>query len=444
MSKKDQQRQPRKTLTAEIKNLSHEGRGVTQINGKTVFIHGALSGETVKFYYTRQQSKYSEGQTTEVITPSPERIEPLCPYFRFCGGCSLQHLAHKGQLKHKQHVLREQLQHFAKTTPETWLLPIQGPIWQYRRKARLGVRYVKGKEHVLVGFRERNGRYITDMHGCNVLHPSVGERISALRALIDKLSINADIPQIEVAVGDDHAALIFRHLKPFSEEDLSALTEFGKANELWIYLQPGNIKSAHRLHPNTDESDRLLLDLSEHNITLRFHPTDFTQVNFEINHKMLAQALRLLDLQKTDKVLDLFCGLGNFSLPIARHCEHVTAVEGNNTMVERGSENAALNGLSNVNFYAADLMQDCSEYDWAKQPYDKLLLDPPRSGAQQIVENIDAFGVNHIVYISCNPATLARDIGILVNKGFRLVQAGIMDMFPHTTHVESIALLIRN
>ncbi len=443
MSNKDQRTISRKILTAEIENLSHEGRGVTHINGKTVFIHGALPGETVKFYYTRQQSKFSEGQTTEVISPSPKRVEPPCPYFRFCGGCSLQHLAHQAQLKHKQHVLREQLQHFAKTLPQTWLLPIQGPAWAYRRKARLGVRYVKGKKQVLVGFRERNGRYITDMHGCKILHPSVGERIDALRELINNLSINTDIPQIEVAVGDDHAALIFRHLQAFSEQDLEQLKQFGSEHDLWIYLQPGNIKSVHRLYPDTDENDRLLLDLSEHDVKLRFFPTDFTQVNFDINHKMLAQALRLLDLQATDKVLDLFCGLGNFSLPMARHCQSVTAVEANQTMVERGSENAALNNIHNTRFYAADLMQDCSEHEWAKQSYDKLLLDPPRSGAQMIVENIELFGANHIVYISCNPATLARDIGILVNKGFQLIQAGIMDMFPHTTHVESIALLTR-
>lgn len=442
MSKKQQQRPPRKTLTAEIKNLSHEGRGVTQVDGKTVFIHGALTGETVKFYFTRQQSKFAEGQATEVIKASPQRVEPKCPYFRFCGGCSLQHLNHHAQLKHKQHVLREQLQHFAKTSPETWLLAIQGPVWQYRRKARLGVRYVKGKEQVLVGFRERNGRYITDMHGCHVLHPSVGERISALRELLGKLSINDAIPQIEVAVGDDHAALIFRHLSELSEQDLELLKQFGHEHALWIYLQPGKIKSVHRLYPEGAE-ERLLLDLSEHDVKLRFHPTDFTQVNFEINHKMLAQAISLLDLKKTDKVLDLYCGLGNFSLPLSRYCEHVTAVEGNALMVERGTENAELNNISNVNFYDADLMKDCSEHDWAKKTYDKLLLDPPRSGAQMIVENIDKFGVNHIVYVSCNPATLARDVGILTGKGFKLIQAGIMDMFPHTTHVESIALLIR-
>lgn len=429
---------------AEITALSHDGRGIAHINGKTVFIANALPGETVIFAYTYSKAKYAEGQIIEVIKPAAERVTPKCQHFAYCGGCSMQHLASESQIAFKQQVLLEQLKHFGNIAPQEILPPLTGPEWGYRQKARLGVRYVAKKGGTLVGFREKNSRYLADIERCEVLNPKVGLSILKLRALIDSLSCYQQIAQIEVAIGDEVTALVFRNLVEMPAQDLEKLASFARQHELAIYLQPKGPETTYKIWP-VEHSDMLSYQLPNYEITYQFHPLDFTQVNPFINRQMVELALKLLDLQAEDDVLDLFCGLGNFSLPIARHCRQVVGVEGDKLMVERATHNARLNELSNAQFYAANLMESIANEPWAKQTYSKILLDPPRSGAAELLQSIQHFKAERIVYVSCNPATLARDAGFLVNQlGYRLVKAGVMDMFPQTSHVESIALFVKD
>ncbi|MEM9242453.1 MAG: 23S rRNA (uracil(1939)-C(5))-methyltransferase RlmD [Pseudomonadota bacterium] len=430
----------RKLTQADILSMSHEGRGVAKVNGKTTFIHNALESERVMFYYTHKKRNFNQGHAVEITDPSPQRVAPICPHYELCGGCNLQHWQHQQQIIHKQAVLAEHLRHFAASTPAQWLPPIIGPTSAYRHKARLGVRHVPGKGDVLVGFRERNGRYITDITSCAILHPSVGEKIVPLRQLISQLSLRNEIAQIEVAVGDKRSALIFRHLAAFSDDDLQKLSAFAQTHCFDIYLQPGKPNTIHKFYPKDNHPERLSMSLETHGIEILFHPADFTQINPSINKKMIAQALSLLELNKQHCVLDLFCGIGNFSLVLAKYAGQVTGVEVSDDMVKRAYENARHNQLENVAFYQADLNKEIHHHTWARQSYDAILLDPPRSGAAALLEHIEPFKAAKIVYVSCHPATLARDTAILIKKGYQLKKAGIMDMFPHTAHVESIAL----
>ncbi|MBY0544988.1 MAG: 23S rRNA (uracil(1939)-C(5))-methyltransferase RlmD [Gammaproteobacteria bacterium] len=423
-----------------ITDLSHEGRGIAHINGKTTFIHGALPGETVKAQYTNKRASFDEAKLVEVIQASPERVTPPCQHFGVCGGCSLQHMSPTLQIQYKQAILLNQFQHFGQVVPEQILAPLTGITEGYRRKGRLGVRYVRKKQRLLVGFREMaNGRMLADIKQCEVLDPRVGHHIEDLAALISGLTHYDHIPQIEVAAGDDALALIIRHMVPLDETEHKQLCDFGQLHGFEMYLQPAGIDSIHKIWPD-DGVSRLSYKIDDEKLEMRFHPTDFTQVNADINQKMIAQALALLDLQATDRVLDLFCGLGNFTLPMAKHCQHVTGIEVDAGMVKRGYENAAHNGLENIAFYSTNLMEDFTHAPWFKPIYDKVLIDPPRTGAEEIVTKIAALNVKRIVYVSCHPATLARDAGILAKQGYRLKAAGVMDMFPHTEHVESIAL----
>ncbi len=312
----------------------------------------------------------------------------------------------------------------------------------YRRKARLGVKYVPARESVLVGFREKRNSFLTDIDRCAVLDPRIGDRIMPLRELLHGLDAFRRIPQVEVACGDDVAAMVIRNMDPLSDSDTQALIEFARAHDLHMYLQPKGPDTVYRLWPDGGE-ERLSYTLAEFDLTLKFHPMDFTQVNAPLNRNMVHRAVEWLDLHENDRVLDLFCGLGNFTLPLARKAGQVVGVEGDEAMVVRGRENATLNDLSNVAFHGANLQADFTEQSWAGEGFDKILIDPPRSGAQEVCEYLTAFGAQRIVYVSCNPATLARDAGVLVNNGYRLVRAGVMDMFPHTTHVESMALFER-
>ncbi len=429
---------PEAAEKAYIESLSHEGRGVARLEGKTVFIDGALPGEEVVFKYTSQQRRYDEGVVVEVLNASPDRIEPRCAHFGVCGGCSLQHMAPAQQIAAKQQIMLEHFKHIgggivAKEVVE----PLTGDLWGYRRKARMGVKFVAKKESVLVGFREKRSGFLADLKQCDVLHSAVGQKITALRELIACLSVYNSLPQIEVAIGDGDVALIFRHLEPLTEDDLAQLTAFGQTHDIHIYLQPKGPDSIHLLWPSRSS---LSYRLPEYDLEMRFKPTDFTQVNSSINQKMISRAIEWLDPQPQERVLDLFCGLGNFTLPLARKATYVVGVEGEDQLVERGRENAIHNGLSNVEFYGADLTKEPHEHPWFGSGFDKILLDPPRSGAFDIVKYLPKFGASKIVYVSCNPATLARDAGVLVSEGYRLKKAGVMDMFPHTTHVESIAL----
>ena len=429
---------------AHITDLGHDGRGVARINGKTVFVSGALLGEQVMARLCKRHRNFDEAEVVEVLTASPQRVKPRCQHFAQCSGCSLQHLDAPSQIAAKQRVLAENFERIGKVTPQSWLPPLSGEPWAYRRKGRLSVRNVAAKGRVLVGFREKqNPRFVAEIQRCEVMHPALGPKVGLLAALLGTMDAVDNIPQIEFAAGDDLMALVFRHMQPLSERDLAALTAFGQQHGLAIYLQPGGTSSVHPLWP---EHPRLAFRIGSDDarfadVELEFEPLDFVQVNAGMNQLMVARALELLDLQPTDRVLDLFCGLGNFTLPIARRAAAVVGVEGERALVERAAQNAARNGIDNAQFHVANLFEDQHQSDWARQPWDKLLLDPPRAGADQLLEYLPHKQTRRIVYVSCHPASLARDAGMLVNQhGFRLAAAGVMDMFPHTAHVESIAL----
>ncbi len=452
---------PAEPVELEIESLNHEGRGVTRIEGKVGFVDGALTGEKVSAKYVRKRSSFDEFTTLEVIEPSSSRVAPGCEYFGICGGCSLRHLHSDDQVNLKESVLLDQLQHATGLDTEKFeLLPqLRGDTDHYRKKARLAIRVVMKKGGVLVGFREKYSSFITDMKNCQILDASVAGLIPKMREFIMNLDGAMEIPQIEVAVGEDSdtdvttaeasdttadvrpVALIFRHLKPLSESDLAALTDFARQESFQLYLQPAGPDSVHKVWPEGEE--RLRYYLPEFGLQLAFHPQDFTQVNSSINRQIVSRAISMLDLQDEDSVLDLFCGLGNFTLAAAKHCGRVIGVEGSAAMVERGYENASLNNVSNAQFFAADLTRSITDKEWAQQHFDKILLDPPRSGALEIMSEIAALNAARIVYVSCNPATLARDSAQLIKAGYELKSAGVMDMFPHTTHVESIALFVR-
>ena len=447
MTRRRRRKLPQEPVSAKIESLSHEGRGIARVEGKTVFVNGALPGEDALFQYKKQRPKYDEAHALEITNPAVERVEPKCEFFGLCGGCSLQHMQHDKQIEHKQSVLMEQLGHIGKVKPKSVIPPLMGPVWGYRHKARLGVKYVEKKERVLVGFREKYSPFVADMKSCEVLHPSVGTLIEPLQCLITELSLIKQIPQIEVAIGDEVTALIFRHLADFTDEDIRKLSAFAKHHNIDIYLQSGGLDSVVPLPGTT--ARQLSYALPEFDVMLNFLPTDFTQVNLEINRAMVPRALELLDVNSEDSVLDLFCGIGNFTLPLARKAANVLGIEGEHGLVERAKQNAAFNNINNVEFQAIDLAkddlnEDFSNIDYFRGGVNKLLLDPARNGAQEVIEKMNLKSVERIVYVSCNPSTLARDVGVLVNdKGFKLEQAGVMDMFPHTTHVESIAVFSR-
>ncbi|MFT3742380.1 MAG: 23S rRNA (uracil(1939)-C(5))-methyltransferase RlmD [Gammaproteobacteria bacterium] len=425
----------KQTVLAQVTGLSHEGRGIASVNGKVTFLRGGLPGEQVEFQYLKRRSQFDEGEVVNVIEPAPQRTTPVCPHFEICGGCSLQHLSPEAQIALKQTLLLEQLAHL-NIQAEHILPPLTSPTVGYRYRARLGVKYVKAKNKVLVGFRETNGRYIADIDSCAILHPAVGQKIPQLKALIQNLSIYDQIPQIEVAMGETSHSLIFRHLQPFSEEDLTQLTTFATQHAFELYLQPDGLSSIHRFYPKT--SSQLHYTLA--GLQLYFHPTHFTQINPAINQLMVARAIALLEPTSQDRILDLFCGLGNFTLPLAKHCHQIIGVEGAENLVKQALYNAQANQIDNAQFYAADLNQDVAQQPWAQQGFDKILLDPPRTGAGPILQHIVPLRAHKILYVSCNPATLTRDSQLLIQAGYRLHTLCVMDMFPHTQHVESMAL----
>lgn len=447
------QRLPQEPLQLEIEKLSHEGRGIAHYGegqegeGKVIFVDEALPGELVSAKLTDRRRNFDEARTEEVLQAAPERVIPLCDYAGICGGCSLQHYDSTSQLNFKEGVLHEKLRHALGREDYERLDPINGPGFGYRRKARLAVRYVHKKEQVLVGFREKRSSFITNMDHCEVLEPRLAALLQPLSALVSGMEAYREIPQVEVAMGDPaegkmDIALVFRHLQPLSAPDQECLAAFAEQQQLSLYLQPGGVDTVHKLYPADGES-RLYYQLPDFSLSMAFHPMDFTQVNADINRRMLARALALLELQPTDKVLDLFCGLGNFTLPIALNCGFVCGIEGSREMVERGTENACRNQCENVEFHCSDLSKDVNGQPWLKHDYNKVLLDPPRSGAMEVLDNVMALQPERIVYISCNPATLARDAELLEQGGYRLQAAGALDMFPQTTHVESMALFVR-
>ena len=435
------QRLPQDPVETTIETLSHDGRGIARIEGKTVFVDGALAGEQVKFLYTKKRKTYDEGKTVEVLTAAEDRVEAKCQHFGVCGGCSLMHMDPDAQLTLKQNTLNEHLTHFGNLQPQTWLEPLKGPLFGYRRKARLGVKHVPKKERVLVGFREKGTPYLALLDNCQVLDPRVGTRLAELGEMIASLEAYNRIAQIEVAMDDEHVALIFRNLDPLTQQDQGALIAYGQKNDLWIYLQSGGPDTVTPLWPEKPQ----LSYAPEAGLNLEFEPNDFTQVNAGINQVMIQRAMELLEVSEDDRILDLFCGLGNFSLPLAKRIKEVVGVEGDDALVRHAQENASKNELNNAVFEQADLTQtELKDYPWAKAGFNKILLDPPRSGAFEVLHQLADLGAERLVYVSCNPATLARDAGELVNNhGYILVSTGVMDMFPHTKHVESIALFIK-
>ena len=428
-------------IEADITDLTHDGRGVAHISGKAVFVAGALAGERVRLRDVRKHRHYDEAAVEEVLRVSPDRVAPRCKHFGVCGGCALQHLDPAAQIAAKQRLLLENFERIGKVQPSAILPALTDSPWGYRRKARLSAKFVEKKGRMLVGFRETNGRYVADIERCEVLLPAVGERIAAITAMLESLEGKREIPQIEIAAGDNLVALVFRHLQPLSDADTEALTRFGQANDLAIFLQPGGIDSVSPLWP---AGAQLNFELPAYDVTLDFRPLDFIQVNGGMNRRMIDHALALLDPQPSDRVLDLFCGLGNFTLPLARRAAQVVGVEGEAGLVQRARDNATKNGIANATFHSADLAADQRATAWAKADYELLLLDPPRSGADAVLNYLPCKSTRRVVYVSCHPASLARDAGILVDKhGFKLTSAGVMDMFPHTAHVESIALFER-
>lgn len=433
-----------KTATGLIRALSHDGRGIAQIEGKTVFIESALVGEQVEFEYTRIKSRYSEAKLTQILSPSSARIEPKCNSFGICGGCSLQHMDTDAQLNHKLSVLLEQLYHIGGINSAKVLPAIKSTPWGYRRKARLGVRYVFKEQKLLIGFREKNGRYLADITDCSVLDESIGAKIEELRVLLLALEGCLAISQLEVAVGDNAIAIIIRHLQPFNENDLAKLIAYGTKTNFHIYLQPGNPTTVSRLYP-AEGSDRLSyhLKVKDQDLEMLFHPSDFIQVNAAINNRLIDLAIELMAPQSNETFLDLFCGIGNFTLPLSLYSQQVIGIEGCQEMVKRGYENARHNGISNVIFECHNLQEPHYTNKYISQKYDGVLLDPPRTGALEIVKILPKLNAKRVVYISCNPATLSRDAGHLRQHGYELVNIGILDMFPHTSHVESIGLFVK-
>jgi len=428
---------------ARVESLNQEGHGVARVQGKATFIEGALPGESVRFRVIQCRKSYDLGKVTDLLEVSPDRVTPRCSYFGVCGGCSLQHLQSEAQLAAKEKILRDTLRRIGKVEPERWLEPLTGPHWGYRRKARLGVRVVEKKGGVIVGFREKARSFITPLASCEVMDPRVSALLPAIRQLITSLSCPDRIPQIEVAAGDQTVSLVFRHLVPVTTGDDQLLAGFARAHNVQVFRQPGKPDSLVPVWPETP--DVLHYGIPEFNIELEFAPTDFVQVNSELNRMMVRRALTLLNPQSGDRILDLFCGLGNFTLPLARRAGQVLGVEADQALVDKARHNAAHNGLRNVEFRMANLYDQDRPEPWGSQHFDKWLLDPPRTGAVEVVKRMPASGAPHrLVYISCNPGTLARDSEVLVHvKGYRLKAAGALDMFPQTSHVEALALFER-
>lgn len=432
---------------AVIESLDQEGRGVAHVEGKTIFIDGALPGEKATYKSHRKKASYEVADAVDILKAANLRTTPKCPHFGMCGGCAMQHLDFAGQVAAKQRLLEDNLWHIGKVKAENMLPPIYGPQWGYRHKARLRVRHVPKKGGVLVGFNEKASSYVAHMNSCEVLPPHVSALIEPLQQLIAKLTVIERVPQIEVAVGEYVTVLVFRLLEPLQSSDEPLLREFADKHGIQVWTQskgPETVTPFHPLH-----APKLSYSLPEFDLTYTFKPTEFTQVNPHINRVMIRRAMQLLKPQAGERIADFFCGLGNFTLPIARSGATVLGMEGSKSLVERARESAAMNGLeAQTEYHEADLFKMTPEALAELGQFDKWLVDPPRDGALELFKALpgedsesNVVPPKRIVYVSCNPATLARDAGVLVHtRGYQLKAAGIINMFPHTAHVESIAL----
>jgi 23S rRNA (uracil1939-C5)-methyltransferase len=422
-------------LAADIVDLAHDGRGIARVAGKVTFIAGALPGERVRYRLRRPGKQADEGELVAVEQPSPERVAPRCAHFGVCGGCSLQHLSAAGQIAFKQKQLLDALERIGKVRPVTVAPPVTADGWGYRRRARLSVKHVTKKGAVLVGFRETDSPFVAQLDSCVVLDPRVGLKLKALADCIARLNIHTLVPQIEVAAAET-VALVFRVMQAPTEEDRAILRAFGREHGFDIYLQTGGLDT---IRPLEETAPELTMSPDGSDLRLAFRPVDFIQVNDAVNRQMVRQALAWLDVRPGQRVLELFCGLGNFSLPLARAGAAVTAVEGEASLIERARANARANNVE-VRFVHADLFQPDPRADWLAASYDAVLIDPPRAGAEQVLPFVADRAPARIVYVSCHPGTLARDAAFLVGRGYELTRAGVLDMFPHTNHVESMAL----
>jgi len=427
-----------------VESLDQEGRGVAHDDGKVIFIEGALTGEIVSYNSYRRKPKFELAQVTRIHRASSMRVQPRCIHFGECGGCSMQHLDASAQVSVKQRILEDSLWHIGKVRPETILAPIYGQTWGYRERARLSVRHVARKGRTLVGFHEKRSSFVADMQHCEILAPKIALLLPLLAELIDGLSIRERLPQIEVAVGEHVDVLVLRVMDPPSSDDQAALRAFADRHEIQFWLQTGGPDTFVPFHPL--DAPQLSYGLPEFDIIMPFEPGEFTQVNSALNRVMISRAMRLLAPQSDERIADFFCGLGNFTLPIAHSGAQVVGIEGSAALVKRALQSAAYNGLSaNTEFQEMNLFA-IDEANLAQLGrFDKWLIDPPRDGAMQLLKAITPeIGPKRIVYVSCNPATLARDAQTLVaDHGYTLKAAGVMNMFPHTSHVESIALFER-
>ncbi|MBS0367259.1 MAG: 23S rRNA (uracil(1939)-C(5))-methyltransferase RlmD [Proteobacteria bacterium] len=429
---------PAAAETATVADLTHDGAGVVR-GGKTAFVPGTLPGEEIRFRRTRSHRQYDEGQLIEVLQPAPSRVAARCPHFGVCGGCVLQHMDPQAQLASKEAQLRDSLARVGEVQPQRWLEPLTGPVWGYRRRARLSVRYVHKKHTAVVGFRERAAPYVAQLAGCEVLAAPAGALIEPLVRLINSLQVREQLPQIEVAVADNATALVLRVLCEPQEADLQRLAQFEREHALRLYLQPGGLDSVRPLHAG---GAPLHYRLRAFDLTLQFEPTDFIQVNGAVNALLVECAVELLDLTPAARVLDLYCGLGNFTLALARRAAMVVGVEGEPGLIERARANADANGIGNAQFHCADLAAPAAAAQWPAEGFSHVLLDPPRTGAREMLGSLARVAPRRVLYISCHPGSLARDLKVLVHEyGFTLAAAGVVDMFPHTAHVESVALL---
>ncbi len=429
---------------AFIESIDHEGVGVAHVEGKVVFIDGGVTGERVTFARRHSRGNFDVGSVTSVLRESSQRVVPRCRYFGTCGGCAMQHIDAAAQVAAKQRVLEDNLARLGKVKPERMLPPVIGPAWRYRTRARLSVHYVAKKNSVLVGFHERRSSFVADTLSCEVLPAAVSALIAPLREMFTSMRLRDRLPQIELAVGEAVTVLVLRHLEPIPEEDAAKLRAFADLHGIQWWLQPKGPDTAHPFHPLA--APVLDYHLPEFGLEIRYRPTEFTQVNAGVNRVLVKRAVDLLDPRQGERVGDLFCGLGNFSLALAARGADVIGMEGSSGLVQRATENARHNGLeARATFIAHDLYLDAQGALDKLGRIDKLLIDPPRDGALEICKRLpEAGGPSRIVYVSCSPGTLARDAGMLVNvKGYRLACAGVINMFPHTGHVESIALFER-
>ncbi|HET9404530.1 MAG TPA: 23S rRNA (uracil(1939)-C(5))-methyltransferase RlmD [Burkholderiales bacterium] len=423
-----------------IESLDQEGRGVARRDGKAIFIEGALPGEIVTYSSYRKKPSYEQATLGTVLKESALRVAPRCPHFGVCGGCSLQHFDARAQVAVKQRVLEDSLWHIGRVRPESMLPAIHGPAWGYRHRARFAVRYVPKKGGALVGFHEKRSSYIADMSRCEVLPPRISALIRPLRDLVGALSIRTRLPQIEVALGEGADVLVFRILQPLLEPDMDLLRRFADDHGVKVYLQPGGPDTAGPMEP-ADYAD-LYYELSEFDLRIRFDPTDFTQINHAVNAVLVRRAVALLGARPGERIADLFCGVGNFALAVARSGAQVVGVEGSAVLVGRARTNALLNGLADAaSFHERDLYRGIADPLRGLGHFDRMLIDPPRDGAIGVAKSLPEDGPRRLVYVSCNPGTLARDAAVLTQeRGYRLSAAGVVNMFPHTAHVESIAV----